>query len=167
MTCNEIQKILIDQAESADKIDMDEKLLNHIQNCSACHQFRNDLKELRFKIKGLKTIDPPPNLFEMTLEKCHRELDRLELSFGSVHSAPEAAKIPGYIWILLPLAIIISSLWIFPEIKGLVFKQNFTWTSIVILFILFENFLMLILTPILLRWQKSPLNLQMSFISNS
>jgi hypothetical protein len=167
MTCNEVQKILIDQTESVEKIDKDEMIMNHIQNCSACRQFRNDLKELRLKIMGLRSIDPPPNLFEMTLERCHRELDNLEFSFGPAHSVPELTKIPGYIWILLPLALIVSLLWIFPEIKGLVFSQNFTWTSIVILFILFENFLMLILTPILLRSQKSPLNLQMSFINNS
>ncbi|MBN2091600.1 hypothetical protein JW964_18445 [candidate division KSB1 bacterium] len=162
MTCKEFQKILMDQDEFSAKKEDDPNLIGHLQDCPVCQKFANNLKEIRLKIHGLKQVAPGSYLFETTLNRCHQELDQLNPAITVARSNAEFSKIPGYIWILLPLTIILSVLWIFPEMQQLIFNQNLTWASIVILFILFENFLMLILTPVLLRWQKSHLNLQMS-----
>lgn len=163
MTCKEFQQILMDRDEFSAKKEDDQKLTGHLQDCPVCQKFLNDLQEIRLKIAGLNQVAPDSHLFETTLNRCHRELDNLNSSFASARSNVGASKIPGYIWILSPLAIVLSVLWIFPEMKELVFDQNVTWITLIILFILFENFVMLILTPVLLRWQKSHLNLQMSF----
>lgn len=166
MTCKEIQRILMDQDELSERDDNNKLLTAHLENCPACQKFANDLRKIRLKIRDLNIMEPTQQLFETTLERCHQEIDRLNFPQATEHFNPDSTKFPDIIWILLPLTIILTISWMIPGLKELILNQNFTWTSIPILFVLFENFLMLLLAPLLLRWQKLRSILQMSFVNS-
>jgi len=155
MKCKQIEKILI--LESVDELDLKNQaeFQQHLSDCPECNRFRTELIKTRQMIANLEPPVLPPQIEKTTIELCHSELRQLELVRKPLRELSEPAQIPIPIWACLILMVFLFTAWATPVLKELIQSQLFSVSTFIIFALLFQNIIMLLLAPLLLKHSSS------------
>ena len=152
MKCKEIQQLIIDSSEeelSSCKLALIEK---HLQICSNCAAFRDDIKNIRANLKNLPVFKPSPDFLKQTQSRCQTEIAKahtVDHKFSSRVSS--SSSIPSYIWAALAVLTSITALFILPQIKNINLIEPLSFQSILVSSLIIQNTVMLFFTPILIK----------------
>lgn len=156
MRCKAIEKILLEDASEKISPTMQAELAAHLATCEKCAAFKHGLKSIHVAIPEIKSRTPELTLETMTRQACHREMSLREIPAFYRPPKSELLPIPIFLWIGLELLLIISTIWSGSVINLSLNQSTLSFQLILVLVMIFQNILMLVFTPLLLKKQQFP-----------
>ncbi len=152
MKCKDIQQLIIDSSEgelSRDKLALIEK---HLERCSDCAAFRDDIENIRWSIKNLPVFKPSPDFLKQTQSRCQTEIAKAHIIDQKASSrTTSSSTVPSYIWAALAVLISITGLFVLLQIINIKISQPLSFQNILVLSLIIQNTVMLFFTPILIK----------------
>jgi len=152
MKCKDIQQLIIDSSQeelSSYKLALIEK---HLQICSNCATFRDDIKNIRANLKNLPVFNPSPDFLKQTQSRCQTEIAKAHIIDQKASSrTTSSSTVPSYIWAALAVLISITGLFVLLQIINIKISQPLSFQNILVLSLIIQNTVMLFFTPILIK----------------
>jgi predicted anti-sigma-YlaC factor YlaD len=149
MKCRNIEKIIIESLENKIDLNADTGVKRHLEECPACMKFYETAEDLMNFGAESREVKVPENLERATLGECLEELQRGEDT--AQNFVVRCKKIPAFILASVIIIVVLTFCWVFYAAildstdKSAAVQQ--TWALITVI----QNFLMLLLTPLLIR----------------
>jgi len=155
MQCQQVEKLLLDQAEALQAPEVTSAVQAHLATCPDCRQFAAQLQVLRGAIPTLKKPTASASLIERTLERCHQEMAQLRVKPSSIKVQPHFLPLPKPVIITLILLMALSVSWVIGVITHTIKNQQIDQHTLWVLFFFIQNIMMLLLAPLLInRFRK-------------
>ncbi len=165
MKCKDIEKLIIESSGEFSSLEERERILSHIQHCSRCSRLQEDLGNLRGLLNRGCEPDLPEDLDKKTYLKCLSEIYSLQNDKKKESLQKQLQSIPLYMKVVFISLLALTIFWIFPFFEDFGFAdENLSFSTILGLFWIIQNIMMLLFAPLLIRRYQSKKN-QDTFIS--
>lgn len=150
MTCKKIQKMVLD-GWLPDQNSAEDPVSIHLEKCTACRMFFQDIKCLRSHLRPLPEVSVPPELDRKVLALSHQELSRTLRDMRQTALPDPGIPVPRLVAFGM-LFIIAVTLWIIlPGFGDLNLMETLTPRDRFILLLIGQNALMLIFSPVIFK----------------
>jgi hypothetical protein len=158
MKCKIYQEMLVSTGSLTVK--EQDMLMQHIAECPKCADFQKGITLIQEGLAGIDSPSLPKELDLKTRFLCFSQVEKKKVRFK--------VPIPKLIWTGLGIISIITMIWFFQSMQNFNLEEMNAQTWIVIT-IIFQNAMMLILAPVLIRKIKHHGNMNLiksAFYSN-
>ena len=154
MKCKQAEKLIIELSQTGLDPAIKAELDAHVLDCSKCSSFMEKLHTIHRGIDEIKHPDPSIVLLDRTIALCHDELIEQDEIYIVEKYHPEAIQIPKFVWYAFGMLLILTVAWAVPVLKEVLKSQTITRQGIMVVTVIIQNLMMLIFSPVLLRWLK-------------
>ena len=154
MKCKQAEKLIIELSQTGLDPAIKAELDAHVFDCPKCTSFREKLHTIHRGIDEIKHPDPSIVLLDRTIALCHDELIEQDEIYVVEKYHPEAIQIPKFVWYAFGMLLILTVAWAVPVLKEVLKSQTITRQGIMVVTVIIQNLMMLIFSPVLLRWLK-------------
>ena len=151
MKCKDIERQIIES--SSERLDEKKKLEieRHMKGCADCGRFEEEMDGIRKTLLRQSKPVLPEDLDKRTYQLCREALASPQRE-GEVFGRKAWLKsIPFSIKAAFLCLIVLTIIWAVPQLEEFKLDDSLSAASIIILSVIFQNALMLILSPLLLR----------------
>ena len=154
MKCKQAEKLIIELSQTWLDPAIKAELDAHVFDCPKCSSFREKFHTIHRGIDEIKHPDPSIVLLDRTIALCHDELIEQDEIYVVEKYHPEAIQIPKFVWYAFGMLLILTVAWAVPVLKEVLKSQTITRQGIMVVTVIIQNLMMLIFSPVLLRWLK-------------
>ncbi len=150
MRCKDIEHLIVDASEGGLSQEEIRDIEQHVSSCAKCARFQEDLEGIRVCLMNTSAPELPDALLKKTRELCYEEIR----SLGAVQKVGHRTgnnSIPKLIWAAIASLIVFTGFLLLPLLRDLEMEQTFSFSAVVVLFLIIQNAAMLFFTPVILR----------------
>lgn len=155
MKCKDIEGLLIES--SGKKLDKRQfvEIERHAGHCARCARFKEDLENIRSVLGHMPRPTLPEDLDNKTYQMCKAEMASFKVEGKVFGSKAWFKSIPAFMKVAFICLIVLTAVWAILLFKDFSLGESLSAPTIVILFLIIQNALMLLFAPLLLRRFRS------------
>lgn len=152
MKCKNIESYIIES--SFEKLDKKakEEMEKHIRECPRCARLEEEMAGIRKALPRQSELILPKELDERTYRLCRAELDPAGRKMEVTDGKKRLQSIPLLIKAAFFGLVVLTAIWAVPLFKEFRLDESLSVATIIALSLIFQNALMLLFSPLLLRW---------------
>jgi hypothetical protein len=154
MRCQDFERLIL---ESEDRELLREESLGleeHLERCPSCATFRSFREDIRKHFREAAGPALSDELSESVRLRCRAELDSLSRIAARQDSRKRLAAVPWPIWAAFFVLTGLTLIFLIPGLEQLRESQKLTLGTALGLLVIIQNALMLLFTPLLMRWVR-------------
>jgi anti-sigma factor RsiW len=151
MRCQDFERLMLESDER--ELLREERLAleEHLEACPGCAAFRTFRESLRGRLREAAGPALSDELSASVRLRCLAELDSLSRSRAGRRSGRRAAPVPWPIWAALLVLTGLTVLFLIPGLDEFRQSQKPTLGAVLAVLVIFQNAVMLLCTPLLMR----------------
>lgn len=155
MTCQKIEKMILDALDENKNLDKIDKIQTHIISCKNCTQFLQHLRKVKKYIFQLPSPPPSNKCLIDTKQLCLSLLSNKNRLISSLErSLPIRKTTPKFVWVILSLLILVTVSWVIFVLSGDWKGTEYFDKKLFLVTITLQNMFMLLFAPLLLKYFK-------------
>jgi len=151
MKCKDIEYLVIESSPALLDERVKSEVDRHIDNCARCKRLEEEMADIRNALLSKSKPALPKDLDKRTYHLCRTEMVSSQRQ-GGVNSGKAWLKsIPFSIKAAFMSLIVLTVIWTVPLLRELRLEESLSVAAIILLSLIFQNTVMLIFSPLLLR----------------
>lgn len=151
MKCKDIENLIIESGTVVLEERVKSEVDRHIKNCAQCSRLEEEMAGIRNALLQESQPALPQNLDERTYRLCRAEILSPHKEGGVLSQKAWLKSIPFSIKAAFISLIVLTVIWTVPLLRELKLEESFSVAAIILLSLIFQNTVMLIFSPLLLR----------------
>ena len=160
MKCKDIERKIIESSEGLQDSEPLNAIQLHVEHCPKCSHLKEDVESLRILLQRRAEPVLPEDLDKTTYQKCLSEIQSLQKNTQKVKFRQQMQSIPIHMKVAFISLLVVMGIWIFSFLKDFGSGGGETLSMPIIfgLFLIIQNAMMLLFTPLLIRRFRSKKN---------
>jgi anti-sigma factor RsiW len=151
MKCKDIENLVIESSSERLDEETKEEMERHMKDCVRCARLEEEMAGIRNAFPRQSRPALPQDLDERTYQLCRTEMTSPQRE-GEVFGGKAWLKsIPFSIKAAFISLIVLTVIWTVPLLRELKLEESLSVAAIILLSLIFQNTVMLIFSPLLLR----------------
>lgn len=164
MKCKDIEQWIYESSPENLDVELRDTVFQHLQNCSRCARLKEDMDGIRKLLQQRACPNLPEELDRSTYLKCRDEIHSLQDDKKKIGLGQHIQTIPVSMKIAFIALLVLTAVWILPIFEDFGFGgESVSFSTILGLFWIIQNVVMLLFAPLLIRRYQSKKEQQTNF----
>jgi hypothetical protein len=124
---------------------------DHLEACGDCREFKRKIRLLQQGVRDIPSPVLADDCDRSTRQLCHREIASVPAGKAVTRHIPNGTRIPRPVYLALMVLVTLTLIVIFPVVGKWPFELQWSLREILSLALVFQNAVMLLLSPLLIR----------------